>query len=512
MKNIILQIAQKNKELEKTENVSAQAEIDNPSTKDDRRHFLKKTLLGGITLTGIMSMSPEDVIAKTTSKVSRLGSPSDLKITDMRYTTISNGTGATNARNVIIRIDTNQGIYGLGEVRDGGDARFALYLKSRILGLNPCNVEMIFKIIKQFGGHGRMGGGVCGVEMALWDLAGKAFNAPVWALLGGRYREKVRLYSYIPNSGGVPLAEMDIEKFKADVKNRMEVQGFTWLKCHPGIEKYKNIPGTTVNTKFTPHFNDRVPPSSSQYYLSYQNTRHAFSAIQVTNKGLEELAKYVDTIRSIVGYDIPLSADHMGHFDVNSCIRVGHALERFNLASLEDFLPWNDTDHLKMITDAIQTPTMTGEDIYLKEEFRKLCDTHAVDIIQPDMGSSGGILETKKIGDYAEEKETPMVMHFAGTPICFMANVHSAAATQNALALEVPNQIVDNTWWPNLVKMVGKQPLYTKGFANVPDDAPGLGVELNEDVMKQHLHKEDESYFVPTPQWNEVRSYDRLWS
>ena len=197
MKNIIKQIAEKNKELEKAEIISAQSEINNPSTTDDRRHFLKKTLLGGITLTGIMSMSPEDVIAETTSRVTRLGSPSDLRITDMRYTTVSNGTGATNARNVIIRIDTNQGIYGLGEVRDGGDARFALFLKSRILGLNPCNVEMIFKIIKQFGGHGRMGGGVCGVEMALWDLAGKAFNAPVWALLGGRYREKIRLYSYI---------------------------------------------------------------------------------------------------------------------------------------------------------------------------------------------------------------------------------------------------------------------------------------------------------------------------
>ena len=102
-----------------------------------------------------------------------------------------------------------------------------------------------------------------------------------------------------------------------------------------------------------------------------------------------------------------LSADHQGHFDVNTCIRVGNALERFNLASLEDFLPWDDTEQLKMITDSINTPTMTGEDIYLKEEFRKLCDTHAVDIVQPDMGSSGGILETKKIGDYAEEKKRP---------------------------------------------------------------------------------------------------------
>ena len=512
MKNGIQQIVTANKELEKAEARAVQEEINNPLTKPDRRNFLKKSMLGGITLTGLMGLSTEDVIAETTSKVHRNSSPSDLRITDMRYTTITNGNGATNARNVILRIDTNQGIYGLGEVRDGGDARFALYLKSRILGLNPCNVEMIFKIVKQFGGHGRMGGGVCGVEMALWDLAGKAFNAPVWAMLGGKYREKIRLYSYIPNAGGMPLAKMDLSKFKEDVKHRMEVQGYTWLKCHPGIEKISDIPGTTINTKFMPGFGEKVMPSRSQNYLYYQNTRHAFTSIQITNKGLDELAKYVDTIRSVVGYDIPLSADHQGHFDVNTCIRVGHALERFNLAALEDFLPWDDTEHLKMITDTINTPTMTGEDIFLKEAFRKLCDTHAVDIIQPDMGSSGGILETKKIGDYAEEKETPMVMHFAGTPICFMANVHCAAATQNALALEVPNQIADNPWWHNLVKMVGKQPLYAKGFANVPDDAPGLGVELNDEEIKKHLHPEDTSYFEPTPQWNEVRSYDRLWS
>jgi L-alanine-DL-glutamate epimerase-like enolase superfamily enzyme len=512
MKNSIKQLVEKNRALEKAEAATARAEIESPLTKDDRRSFLKKSVLGGITLTGLMNLPLEDVIAETTSKVSRRGSPSDLKITDMRYTTITNGNGATNARNVLLRIDTNQGIYGLGEVRDGGDARFALYLKSRILGLNPCNVEKIFKIVKQFGGHGRMGGGVCGVEMALWDLAGKAFNTPVWAMLGGKYREKVRLYSYIPDSGGKPLASMDIDKFKADVNHRIVEQGFTWLKCHPGIEKISNIPGATVNTKFTPDFNEKVTSSRSQNYLSYQNTRHAFTSIQITKKGLDELAKYVDTIRNVVGYDIPLSADHQGHFDVNMCIKVGNALEPFSLASLEDFLPWDDTEHLKMITDAITTPTVTGEDIFLKEEFQRLCDTHAVDMIQPDMGSSGGILETKKIGDYAEEKETPMVMHFAGSPICFMANVHCAAATQNALALEVPNQIVDNPWWPNLVKMVGKQPLYTNGFANVPEDAPGLGIELNDEEIKKHLHPEDTSYFEPTPQWNEVRSYDRLWS
>ena len=124
-----------------------------------------------------------------------------------------------------------------------------------------------------------MGGGVSGVEMALWDLAGKAFNVPVWAMLGGRYREKIRLYSYIPNSGEKPLAEMDINQFKADVKHRIEEQGFTWLKMHPGIEKISKIAGTTVNSKYIPGFNDPVPSSKAQGYLGYQNTRHALTAV-----------------------------------------------------------------------------------------------------------------------------------------------------------------------------------------------------------------------------------------
>jgi L-alanine-DL-glutamate epimerase-like enolase superfamily enzyme len=473
-----------------------------------RRAFLKRGILGGMSIACLANIPFEDTIAQVTSKVQRTSSPSDLKITDLRYTTISNGTGATNARNVIIRIDTNQGIYGLGEVRDGADARYALFLKSRLLGRNPCNVEMLFKVIKQFGGHGRMGGGVSGVEMALWDLAGKAFNVPVWMLLGGRYRDRIRLYAYIPNSGEGALAKIDLTQFKADLKNRMDIQGYTWLKMHPGIGVVKDIPGTTVNTKYRSlNSENRV---DNKYFL--QNTKHAFTSVQYTDKGLNALCEYVDTIRNYTGYDIPLSADHQGIFDVNTCIRVGNALEKFSLASLEDFLNWDSTDDLKMITDSISTPTMTGEDIYLKEEFKKLCDNHVVDIVQPDLGSSGGILETKKIGDYAEEKNMPMLQHFAGTPVSFMANVHCSAATQASLALEMPNQVVDNSWWTSLVKMTGNQPLYTNGFGNVPDEAPGLGIELNDEVMKEHLHKEDRGYFEPTPQWDDLRSYDNIWS
>ena len=153
--------------------------MNNANTTNDRRNFLKKTALGGIGLSGFAGYSFEDTVAHTTGKVNRASAPSELKITDMRYV-LTNVMGGT----AIIRIDTNQGIHGLGEVRDAADVRYALMLKSRILGENPCNVEKIFKSIKQFGGPSRQAGGVCAVEMALWDLCGKAYNVPALAIAG----------------------------------------------------------------------------------------------------------------------------------------------------------------------------------------------------------------------------------------------------------------------------------------------------------------------------------------
>jgi L-alanine-DL-glutamate epimerase-like enolase superfamily enzyme len=496
MKSILKQIAASNRDLEKSEAAATQAEINNPNTKENRRHFLKKTAIGGIALGGLLSMSIEDTIAQTTSNVKRSSNPSDLKITDIRYalTSVLGGTA-------ILRIDTNQGIYGLGEVRDGADARYALMLKSRILGMNPCNVEMIFKSIKQFGGPSRQAGGVCGVEMALWDLCGKAYNVPAWQLLGGRYRDKIRLYA------DTPEAKSTDEQIKL-IKYRVEEQGYTWLKMDLSIGELRNTPGTLVNDKFWQNKGDLQQWQGN--YMSYANTQHPFTQVQITDKGLEELAKIVENVRGLVGYDIPLSTDHYGHFDLNNGIRLGNKLEKYRLAWMEDIVSWELTDQWKTMSNSLETPLTTGEDIYLLKNFKPLIDIHAVDIIHPDLATSGGLLETKRIGDYAEDHGVAMAMHQAGTPISFMANVHCAAATQNFLALE--HHSVDLPWWESLVKTTDGRQLITKGFANVPLSAPGLGIELNEEVVKQHLHPKDKSYFAPTPEWNELRSHDRVFS
>ena len=459
--------------------------------KSDRRDFMKKAGASGLMLGAFMFSPLEETLAHSTSKVNRFSAPSDLKITDMRYAVVMNGNG----RCPVIRIDTNQGIYGLGEVRDGASWRYALFLKSRILGMNPCSVELIFKRIKQFGFHGRQGGGVCAVEMALWDLAGKAYNVPAYQLLGGKYRDQVRLYA--DTSMG-----RNEDEFIAKVNKRMDEEQFTFLKMDFGIELLKGIPGTTVNDNFWD-----IGRQWTNEPMTYGATEHQFTQVQITDKGLDILMERIAKVREKIGYNIPLASDHYGHFDHNNAIRLGKAVEPYRLAWLEDLIPWRFTDHWKQISLAIETPTTTGEDIYLKEEFIKLVDNKAIDIVHPDLATSGGLLETKKIGDYAEEHGVAMAMHFAGTPVSFMANVHCAAATQNFMALE--HHSVDLDYWEDLVKT--EHTLIEKGFANVPD-SPGLGIELNEDVVKEHIDPEHKNFFKPTPEWDVDRSRDRLWS
>jgi L-alanine-DL-glutamate epimerase-like enolase superfamily enzyme len=405
--------------------------------------------------------------------------PSELKITDLRVAVI----GGAPMRDPILRIDTNQGISGLGEVRDGASPTYALMLKSRLLGENPCDVDRIFRKIKQFGGHSRQGGGVSGVEMALWDLAGKAYGVPVYQMLGGKFRDRIRCYADTTESN-------DPKVYGARLKKRRD-EGFTWLKMDLGIDLVEKVPGA-ITQPVVQKLADR--------------TQHMFTGIELTEKGIGLMCEFVAQVREQVGWEIPLSADHFGHIGVNSCIRLGKALEKYNLAWLEDMIPWQYTDLWKKITDAVDIPTITGEDIFLKEPFMELCRNHAVDIIHPDLATAGGILETKKIGDGAQEYGVAMAMHFAGSPVSCMASVHCAAATEGFLVLE--NHSVDVPWWSDLVDGVEK-PIVNHGFITVPEK-PGLGITLNEAAIKHHLAAP--GYFEPTPQWDKERANDRLWS
>src|SRR5579863_2039142 len=410
-------------------------------------------------------------------------SPSALKITDLRVAVVAKAPMTCP----IIRVDTNQGVYGLGEVRDGASPTYALMLKSRILGENPCNVDRLFRKIKQFGGPARQGGGVCAIEMALWDIAGKVHGVPVYQMLGGKFRDRIRIYADTTES-------RDPKVYAQRMKARKEEMGLTWLKMDLGIDLVSDQPGTVTRPSGLSREEQTLLP-------------HPFVATEVTDKGTDRMSEFVAAVRETVGMEVPLSMDHLGHIGVKSCIRLGRAFEKYNLSWMEDLIPWQYTDLWKRITDSIPTPTLTGEDIYLKEEFIKLCQNHAVSKIHPDLATAGGILETKKIGDAAMEYGVPMAMHFAGTPVSCMANVHCAAATQNFLALE--NHSLDVPWWSDLVEGVEK-PIVNRGYITVPEK-PGLGVTLNDDVVRQHLVP-GTGYFAPTTQWDNEHSWDRLWS
>jgi L-alanine-DL-glutamate epimerase-like enolase superfamily enzyme len=409
--------------------------------------------------------------------------PSELRITDMRTLSLK----GLPMDCTIIRIDTNQGISGYGEVRDWGSKTYALMLKSRILGENPCNIDKIFRKIKQFGFHARQGGGVCAVEMALFDLAGKAYGVPAYQLLGGKFREQILCYADTPSRND-PLEMVE------QLKRRMG-QGYQLLKMDIGLNLVRDAPGA-IN----------APPGM----IDTETVMHPFTGIQLTTKGIDYLVNYVGTIREQIGYEFPLASDHFGHLNLESCIRLGRALDPFTLAWYEDMIPWQFTDQFVRLTQSVTTPICTGEDIYLKEGFMPLIDQRGVAVIHPDIMTSGGLLETKKIGDYAQEHGVAMAVHMAGSPVTALASVHCVAATENFLALE--NHSADLPFWDDLVVGFPGGKIVQNGSITVPE-TPGLGFsDLNLDVCREHLHPDDPEIFAPTDFWDSERSHDRLWS
>ena len=431
--------------------------------------------------------------ARPDDRVKSASRPSELRITDMRTATV----GWNNWHFTIVRIDTNQGISGYGEVRDFASKNYALMLKSRIIGENPCNVDKLFRKIKQFGGHGRQGGGVCGVEMALMDLAGKAYGVPAYVLAGGKFRDRVRMYCDTPN-------ELTGAAMGKKLQERID-RGYTWLKMDVGVQPLIGIKGAL---SWPQGMLPGDPGDEVERLFNTTQIMHPFTHVRLTPKGIDLICEYVAEVRSVVGDEVPISADHFGHIGLDDCIRLGQALEPYNLAWLEDLVPWQFTDKWVHLERTLNTPVCTGEDIYLKEGFRPLLESRGVNVIHPDMATSGGIMESKKIGDLAQEYGVSMALHMAGTPISTVASVHCAAATENFIALE--HHFSEVPFWNDFIDGLPK-PLIQDGYIAVPEK-PGLGFEINEDAFKEHLVAWDKGFFEPTPEWDRAGSHDRLWS
>jgi hypothetical protein len=230
-----------------------------------RRSFVKRAGLVAAGA-GVFSFATERDAEATLSNVRTSSKPSDLKITDLRIAHLTHAPMSVP----LIRIDTNQGISGYGEVRDGGSPTYALILKSRLIGENPCNVDKVFRKIKQFGFHARQAGGVCGVEMACWDLAGKAFGVPVYQMMGGQFRDRIRIYADTTESP-------DGEEAGRRLKERMR-WGITFLKVDVGIHLLQGIP-------------DALSAPLGQTMEERQTIMHPFTGIEITPKGVELLSE-----------------------------------------------------------------------------------------------------------------------------------------------------------------------------------------------------------------------------
>ena len=437
----------------------------------------------------------------------------NLVITDMRFCDID----GMPKRCTLIKIYTNvEGLVGYGEVRDAATKTYAAMCKSRILGENPCNVDKIFRRIKQFGGHSRQGGGVSGIEVALMDLAGKAYGVPCYQLLGGKFRDKIRVYCDTDVEGRHTGHDMGLA-----LKARMEA-GFTFLKMDLGIGLLIDEPGTLTaplgfleELKTYGKHSVNAPHGSMDYSQmtkkSYEvNTvAHPFTGIHLTEKGLDMLENYVKEVRDVIGYDVPLAVDHFGHICVEDCIRFLRRVEKYNLAWVEDLAPWHFTDHYVRLRNSTTVPIATGEDIYLKENFEPLMKAGGVSLIHPDVLTTGGMLETKKIGDMAYDYGVAVALHMAESPIGAMAAVHVGAALPQLMCMEYHS--VDVPYWQDVVNGLPR-PLIDHGFITVPD-APGLGIEsLNEELIEKLVCKNIPGVWEPTDNWDNDICNDRLWS
>jgi len=393
-----------------------------------------------------------------------------LKITDLKVISLGRAS--------VIRIDTDEGIYGYGEAHC--PKQQVMFLKRFILGEDPTNVEKVLRKIRHRGAFKPFGTQVSGIEMALWDIAGKAAGLPVYKLIGGKVRDKVRVYcdcgSGVRLDPEDPKSAFSPEAYAEKARRRLKLpQGFTILKFDIGFHggQLLSVPGGVYEADF-----------------SYPTKGH------VTERGLKAEIACVEAIKEVLGDKIGLALDCGPGQSLPSAIKLAKALEPFNLVWAEDLLtgdytPYTDPEAYKILTSSTSTPILTGEQVYLRHGFRDLIEQHAVDIVAPDICDVGGLAEAKWIAEFADLYGLLIAPHNMGLPIVFMANVHAAAAMpQNFIAFEFHS--ADIPWWEDMVEGLEK-PIIKDGFVTVPD-SPGLGIELNEKVVRKHL-PEGESYF-----------------
>ncbi len=365
-----------------------------------------------------------------------------LKITDMRTAEIRG-----HGYQVHVRIHTDQGIYGHGEATDSAQGAVPLIRSFRrmLVGQDPLNVEALWERIRTMGIFAGAQGGqyvtaLTAVEIALWDLAGKAVGLPVYQLLGGKVRDRIRVYCDSANH------HPDDPQAKAKLKE-IESMGFTALKID-------------IDEAGDPARYDRVNWTAS-------------------NGEIDRMVKEVAFVRESEDKKVDLAVDMHGRYDATTGKRVAIELEPFRLLWLEEPVPAENVDVMRDVRESTKTPICAGENLFLRHGFRELLEKRAVDIIMPDIQKCGGLLEARKIADMAHTYYTPFAPHCVVSPIGTMASCHVCAAVPNFLVLEW-HWISRLKLWKEFVK---EGEIIERGFITVPD-RPGFGVEMNEEAAR----------------------------
>ena len=382
---------------------------------------------------------------------------------------------------VFIKIETDEGITGLGECYPAAPANAMVdtirAMKEHLIGQDPRNINMLHEKIRRFNLFtGAQGGTIInalsGIEMALWDILGKALAVPVYQLLGGKFRDSIRLYADC-NAGTVDAEAHHAEIFSSQgdrdvllatnlVENAKSAiaQGFSALKFDA----------------------DDIHHPAKQDPWNWT----------LTNAEIDSIVQRTEIVRQSIGYQFDLAIDLHARFDVPSAIQAARALAPFRLMWLEEPVPPDSIDGLVSVRSQSPIPICAGENVYSRYHFYDLIKRGAVDIVMPDLAKCGGIMEGYRIATIAEINGLPLAPHNVSSPVATMAMAHVCAAIPNFLILEF--HAIDLDFWEDLVTYAGGRVIQNGRIPLV--DAPGWGLELNDDVARRHIHhKLSQDYF-----------------
>ena len=397
-----------------------------------------------------------------------------MKITDLKCAVIG--------KNPVVRIVTDEGISGFGEVEQYKPylKPFILHFREALLGADPTDVERVMLRIRQRGAFKPWGSAVSAIEMALWDVAGKAAGLPVYKLLGGKVRDHVRVYNGALRS---PLPGCEPEHY-AEEARRMKAlpEGFTMVK--QGVAFH-----SPMKREVRDFFHGE--PQSSVYH-------GALDTGLLTQRGMKHVIACVEAMVDVLGDEVGLALDCGPGWTLPDAIRFARAVEPLNLLWLEDmltgdYIPYVNADVYRELTQATSTPIHTGEQIYLRQNFKELIERHAVNVVGPDPCDVGGIAELKWIAEYAHLHGILMAPHGIGNGLLGLAALVQVCATlpPNYIAFELPAG--DPKWWYDIVDGL-PDPIVRNGRIEVWD-RPGMGVEIDPEKARPYLLEEDAAFF-----------------